>query len=149
MATKHADRGKYAEKEVNKYLKKLDGQLVHWDFCRVSDARSAGGRGAKTVVGDFEVYAPGQHFVLEVKQIAHDYRLPAQNVTQLPKLRKRTLAGGTCFVVVYHSTIAKWRRIPAMEMELRERGSWDLRDFPAYDSLDEALPAHLLGAGNE
>lgn len=138
-------RGKFAEKKVREYLEKVDQQLVHFDYERVSDARSAGGRGAKTVVGDFMFFTPELHGVIEVKEIGHDFRIPAKNITQLPKLRKRLLAGGRCYVVVYHTTTQLWRCIPAEELELRTTGSWDLRDFPTYESLEQALPIKILG----
>lgn len=147
--SRRGSRGKLTENRVHEYLKLLDSQNVHWDFQRVSDARSAGGRGAKTVVGDFEVFAPGFHGVIECKEINHDFRIPCKNITQLPKARKRILAGGAYWIVVYHRTTNKWRCIPAEELEVITRGSWDLREYPAYDSLEEALPPSKLGIGED
>lgn len=145
MSKSVANRGKSAEKKVRDYLKKVDERLLNWDFERLSDARSAGGRGAKIVVGDYAIFNPAFHGVIEVKEIAHDYRIPAANITQLPKLRKRALAGGHCYVLVLHTTTGKWRRILATDLELRNTGSWDLRPYPEYDSLEDALPITLLG----
>lgn len=140
-----ADRGKYAEKKVHDWLKKVDAQTTTWDFQRVSDARSAGGRGAKTVVGDFEFFAPGVHGVVEVKEIKHDFRVPAANITQLPKARKRMLAGGLYWIVVFHRTTNLWRRVSANDLEIISRGSWDLREYPTYERVEEALPLEVLG----
>ncbi len=145
MATSVGQRGKYAEKKVHDYFKKIDETTVHWDFERIGDARSAGGRGAKSVVGDFSFFSPEVFGVAEVKEIKHDFRIPAANISQLPKLRKRTLAGGRCFVVVYHSTTKLWRCIPAGQLELKSSGSWDLRDYPTFPTLEEALPRELIG----
>lgn len=145
MSSSVGQRGKTAEKKVRDYLKKVDQRLLNWDFERLSDARSAGGRGGKIVVGDYAIFNPYFHGVIEVKEIAHDFRIPAKNISQLPKLRKRTLAGGHCYVLVLHTTTNKWRRIPAQELELRTSGSWDLRGYPEYDTLEDALPIKLLG----
>ncbi len=145
MATSPGQRGKFAERKVHEWLQKVDRQVVKWDFERIGDARSAGGRGAKTVVGDFSFYSTTCYGVLEVKEVAHDFRLPARNVPQIPKLRKRFLAGGDCYIVVYHSTTKKWRRIPVMDLEVKTTGSWDLSHYPEYDSVEEALPLNVLG----
>lgn len=141
-----ASRGKYAEGKVHDWLKKIDANVHEWDFERVSDARSAGGRGAKKVAGDFQIFAPGLHAVVEVKEIKHDFRVPAANITQLPKARKRMLAGGRYWIVVYHTTTKLWRRICASELEIIRGGSWDLSEIPTYTSIEEALPPHTLGA---
>lgn len=145
MATSPGQRGKYAERKVHEWLQKVDQQVVKWDFERIGDARSGGGRGAKTVVGDFSFFAASCYGVIEVKEIAHDFRLPSKNVSQLPKMRKRFMAGGDCYIVVYHSTTKKWRRIPVMDLEVKTTGSWDLSAYPEYDSVEEALPLHILG----
>lgn len=137
-------RGKAAEKIVQKYLEHINETHAKFDFERLSDARSGGGMGAKRVVGDFSFFAPGVHGVIEVKSIKHDFRLPAKNVSQLPKLRKRTLAGGRCFILVFHTETRLWRCLLADDLEIKSTGSWDLSVYPAYPSLELALPLQAL-----
>lgn len=143
--TSRGRRGKYTEDRVNDYLKKVDRELVNFDFQKVSDARSAGGRGGKAVVGDFEFFSPTSVGVVECKEIDHDFRIPAANITQLPRARKRMLAGSQYWFVFYHSSSKKWRRVCASELETRSTGSWNLEEKPTYDSVEEALPITLFG----
>ena len=144
MASNVGQRGKSAEAQMQKHLQHLDQTLLHFDWLRLPDARTAMGRGT-AMPGDFEAFMPMSHLLLEVKEVAHDFRLPAKNVGQLPKMRKRTLAGGHCFLIVYHSTTKKWRRIPVMELEVKTTGSWDLSEYEQYDSVSQALSVELLG----
>jgi len=137
-------RGKNEEKEVHRWLENVDRQLHHFDWLRLPDARTAMGRGT-AMPGDFEFFYRNGHGLIEVKAVAHDFRLPVKNVTQLPRMRKRALAGGDCYILVHHTTSGQWRRIPATEMDLRDAGSWDLSGYPAYDSVAQALPLTLFG----
>lgn len=145
MASKSVgQRGKYAEGVMKAYLGKVNSELLAFDFLRLPDPRTAGGRGT-SMPADFEFFYPSGHGLLEVKEIKSPRLLPAANVSQLPSMRKRTIAGGDCYIVVYHTTTKKWRRIPVMDLELKTTGSWDLSDYEQYDTLAEALPKDLLG----
>lgn len=132
-----ADRGKWAEKQVQGFLAACSAQNAHLDWERLPDSRSSMGRVAAQVA-DFAFFTVDAHGVIEVKTCAHDFRLARAKLSQLPRMRKRFLAGGRCFVVVYHSTTKKWRKVP---IQLLDQGatSWDLAGFTEYDTVAEAL----------
>ena len=124
-------RGKTAEKAVRKILDKLNSERADFDYARIYDARSAGGK-FPARPGDFEVYYNGIFGLIEVKEVAHDYHLPEKNFPAegRAKLRKRQMAGGHILVLVYHSTTGKWRS-RALDEFVRTGSSWDL-SYDAY-----------------
>ena len=154
-----ANRGKYAEAKVRGHLKRLDAQLANFTFNRISDAHSAGGR-AQPQPGDFQAFMSGtynvvatsagvdllwsQHpdgapanrnFLIEVKEVKHDYRLPHQNYSpdSVARMAKRALAGSEPVVLVYHTEAEVWRCVPFDVFQTRTGGSWDLRPYPPVD----------------
>lgn len=138
-------RGKYAEKAVKDYLTALGNSVANFDWGRRYDARSAGGR-FPSQPGDFEYYRliDGRHCsgLIEVKEVAHDFRLPAKNFKkeQIARLRKRVLAGCAVCVLIYHSTIGKWRRVPLEKFVMEASApSWDLSQYKAFQNLQELL----------
>ena len=141
-----ADRGKWAEKEVQKHLDVLNNQYHDFAYDRQPDARAAGGR-LKAALCDFLWWwrAGTTHRVsglLEVKETKHDYRLAKDKLDQLPRMRKVRNAGGYGLVLVYHSTIGKWRSIPVEWFNGPIPPSWDLSDVPTHDTAQKALEAH-------
>ncbi len=139
-------RGKVAEKKVRDYLEALSGEVAEFDYSRIYDARSAGGK-FPSRPGDFEFYRLltgdiAVHGLIEAKEVAHDFRLPAKNFRagQLGKLQKRELAGGLILVLVLHTTLNKWRRVPFNWLFVRAGDpSWDLSPFKLYDDVAQAL----------
>lgn len=144
MATSPGQRGKSAESKLQGWLQTASRKIARFDWLRLPDARTAMGRGT-AMPGDFEAFTPSTHFLLEIKEVNHAFRLPVKNLRQQPKMRLRALAGGVCFVIIYHTPTKKWRRIPVMDLEVKTTGSWDLSAYPEYDSVEEALPLHILG----
>ena len=143
MAT--ANRGKVAETQFQNALKAFDGSHHNFDWARNYDAHSAGGKFA-SLTGDFVWYFDGDSGTVEVKEVAHDYRLPAKNFgpDQIARMYKRQLAGACAQVVVYHSTTKKWRLIPLDYFRARLGvPSWDLREIGEYGSAVEVLAALL------
>lgn len=130
-------RGKYAERETQKVLDRLNRLLLDFDYTRVADARAARGRLAAQV-GDFEWFRPAYHGVIEVKTVQHDYRLPVAKLPQLPRLKKRALAGGKILVLVYHTTTKRWRPCPLAAFK-GEMSSWNLSDYETFDTAEEAM----------
>lgn len=143
-------RGKSAEKETRSFLDRLNFKYASFDYERVYDARSAGGR-FPARPGDFEFYAPRLHGLIEVKEVEHDFRLPRKNmegskakdaakVSRIAKLLKRQLAGGMIFVLVNHTTTGLWRSVPIDWLHDRAAApSWDLSEFKTYASAAECL----------
>jgi hypothetical protein len=144
-----ANRGKKAEAAVAKYLKLLKESDSDFDFARQYDARSAGGR-FQSQVGDYLIFRPRAHAVLEVKTVAHDFRLPNKNfpADQIAKLRRREMAGSEVIVLIYHSTANVWR-IPDFDVFKTNptASSWNLSDCSTFafgtEALDVTFP-HLF-----
>jgi penicillin-binding protein-related factor A (putative recombinase) len=124
-----ADRGKEAEGKLDKEFKKLDIHLPEFTYERIYDARSSMGKVANPRAGDFCLYHKGKNFLLEVKEVAHDYRLPVANfgLDQRARMRKRQIAGSICAVIIYHSTTSVWRLLPLAYFGTLNKGSWDFR----------------------
>ena len=120
-----ANRGKYAESAVRKYLNSLNLQTLAW--YRLPDAHA----GSFTPsLADFIIINDGQPILLEVKEVAHDYRLPVGNFKLENRARMRLFqeAGCRCEVLIYHSTTKKWRRQPLDYFSTLDSGSWDFRE---------------------
>ena len=135
--SKEADKGKEAEKAVQDVLDALSADHADLDYLRLPDARACMGR-ARAMPADYEVFAPGLHGLLEVKETTHDFRVARAKVTQLPMMRKRVLAGGKCYLVVHHSTLGKWRLVPVQLLD-PTASSWDLSEFALHDNPGDML----------
>ena len=143
--SKHANRGKEAENATQEYLEWWQARSAYREYSRLTDTKAAG-RIIKAAPADFEFYCGGAGDIvpvfglIEAKQTEHDYRLERSKVPQLPRLRKRSKCGGRCPVLVYHSTLGKWRSVLAPQlMEFGDKGSWNLSGFPAFDTPGAAL----------
>lgn len=138
MATAAGNRGKYAEGKTRDYLKLLETQLAGFTFNRVQDAHSAGGRFTPQA-GDFQAFHlqadRSRNFIIEVKEVAHDFRLPHKNYSEdkVARVQKRAMAGTECLVLVCHTTTKLWRAVPFDVFRTRTGGSWDLRTEPVVD----------------
>ena len=132
-----ANRGKWAETQAHDYLKSLSARRAEFDFERMPDARAAMGR-FKSMVGDFEFFLPGTHGVIEVKETKHTFRIAKDKLEQLPRLHKRAMCGGTCIVLVYHSTPKLWRAVHADYLSSGQP-SWDLSIWQTFATAAEAL----------
>ena len=143
-----ANRGDWAEKKIKAYLEWWQAQDPRREYTRLVDTKAAG-RIIKAAAADFEYFTIGDghehvrnavHGLIEVKETAHDYRLGRERVSQLPRIRKREKCGGTSYVLVYHTGIKKWRGmdVPFL-MADNDKGSWDMRKLPLFDTCDEAL----------
>lgn len=145
-ANKFRDRGKEAEKAVQKFLGEWATQCTTREFNRLVDSKAAG-RIIAAAAADFEYFYLAElddpvrlHGLIEVKETEHEYRLARDKVTQLPRLRKRTNCGGICLVLVHHSTLKKWRVVSARDLaETGDKGSWNLKALPLYDTPGAAL----------
>lgn len=145
-------RGKFAEKEVEKLFSHLNDRVLNFAYERLPDARSAGGR-LKAQLCDFLAwwqYCGGERgedisisYQIEVKEIAHAFRLPRDKLGQLPKLRKIRRAGGVGIVIIYHTSTEMWRAIPLGFFNGEAPPSWDLSGVPKYASLAEALNTQI------
>lgn len=136
-----ADRGKDAEKKVQEALAAWAEGTGSREFNRLMDTRAAG-RIVKAAAADFEFFSAGVHGLIEAKETEHEFRLARAKITQIPRLRKRALAGGVCLVLVHHSTLKLWRAVAVDYLvEGGDKGSWDLRDISTHTSAATALAA--------
>ena len=137
--SRFADRGKQAEDAVSEALARWAQDRPDREFTRLLDTRAAG-RVVKSAAADYEFFTVGQHGLIEVKQTEHEYRLERAKVPQLPRMRKRELAGGLCLVLIYHSTLDLWRVAHVRDlMTFGDKGSWNLTGHLTYRSAAEAL----------
>jgi hypothetical protein len=146
-----ADRGKEAEDAVKAFLTEWAGDAPHKEWNRLVDSKAAmGGHARRTIAAakaDFDFYlgyGPGSAIfgLLEAKSTKHDYRLSRDKVSQLPSLRKRSMCGGVCIVAVLHTELNKWRIVDAQMLATTgDKGSWDLRALPLYDTVGQGLHA--------
>jgi len=140
-------RGKKAEADVRKILERLKSEKVDFDYERKYDARSSMGR-IPSQTGDFGFFTPACHGIIEVKEVAHDFRLPRKNLgsEQIAKMHVRMLAGGAIVMLIYHSTTGAWR-CPDFSRFLVQRDvpSWDLSDEPTFVTARAALETVQYG----
>lgn len=143
--SKFADRGKKAEEAVSKALEAWAYGRSDREYNRMIDTRAAG-RVVKAAAADFEFFCLDGFGLIEVKSTEHAYRLSRDKISQLPRLRKRALCGGVCLVLVHHSQLEQWRVVDAPTLAtFGDTGSWDLTDWPLYESAQEALgSAHAI-----
>lgn len=138
-----ANRGKYAEGEVKKFLKKLEAaNCAHHRFPDVHSGSMV------TAPADFMFMQAGIFRLLEVKEVQHDFRLPYDNFSpdQVARMRMWQAAGAHAWVLVYHKNLKAWRLIPAEWFLNRPKlsasgkpvGSWVLEEFPLV-TLAEAF----------
>lgn len=145
-----ANRGKYAEGEVKKHFDHLARRNHHFTFNRNQDAHSAGGHMSVPQAGDFQAFGwyaatlPGarahsRNFIVEVKEVKHEFRLPYKNYSadKIARVNVRCLAGTEALVLICHMPAKKWRAVPQAFFNERDAdkpsGSWDLSEFPYVD----------------
>ena len=146
--TSSTNRGKVAEGLFQKELVKKEAAVAGFTFERIYDAHSARGAMANPRSGDFCLYFKGMNILVEIKEVAHAFRLPRQNFErgQRARMKKRELAGSKCFVVIYHSTTETWRLLPLSFFGFEDTGSWDVQDVPfqtpktIVEALCQAIP---------
>ena len=130
--------GKETEAMVEKLFKEWNGRS---DFAwhRLPDAKAARGV-LKAQPADYIYRFRSCAGFLEVKALKHEYRLPADRLTQLPTLNKWSMAGSFDLVLVHHYMIGAWR-IVSPSMLAPGAPSWDLSRLTTHASAAEALAA--------
>lgn len=127
-----ANRGKWAEGEVKKLLKKLE--MANCASHRFPDAHAGS---LATTPSDFLVCRAGKLTLLEVKEVQHDYRLPVKNFApdQRARMRMWKLAGAQALVLVCFQPSRVWR-LADIDYFTNEGASWDMRDVPTGELKD-------------
>ena len=135
-------RGKTAEALVKKKLASLES--ARQAHARWPDARAGS---FAVALADFLIMRDGRMTLLEVKEVAHDFRLSHTNLglDQIARMRMWASAGAQADVLVYHSTTKLWRTAEIhwfhenyrkVDGDGKKVGSWDLRSLE-HVTLDE------------
>ena len=135
-------RGKTAEALVKKKLASLES--ARQAHARWPDARAGS---FAVALADFLIMRDGRMTLLEVKEVAHDFRLSHTNLglDQIARMRMWASAGAQADVLVYHSTTKLWRTAEihwfhenyrTVDGDGKKVGSWDLRSLE-HVTLDE------------
>lgn len=131
-AKQRATLGKGAESQVQAYFEELSTFAKHV-FMRIPDAR-AGSLTAKP--SDFFLLSEGTLFLVEVKETAHNNRLPFANFNtgQAGQMRRWGMAKAVPVVLIRHSKTNLWRvaHLDRFRSRPEGQGSWELSDLPQY-----------------
>ncbi len=138
-------RGKFAESKVRDALNVL-AQQSDFNFMRLPDARAGS---FVPTTADFLVGNNGVGWMLEVKEVQHEFRLPRHNypTEQRSRVRMWEMAGFRSLVVVgflplkgavYRADRRMWRMNSLKYFTGDDTSSWDMRDQPLL-TLAEAL----------
>ena len=142
-----ANRGKEGEKLFHAALERVNAKQHDFDYERIDDARSASGHMSKPRTGDFIAFSKSYNWVIEVKQVQHEFRLPRANFPrdQRARMKKRELSGGIPVLFIYFAPLLQWRMINPSAMGFEDTGSWDLSHLPLMDKLLPDLYERLIG----
>lgn len=131
------DRGKSAESKVRAACVRRAEQS-NFAFYRWPDARA--GSFAVTPA-DFLIVAKGEACLLEVKEVAHEFRLAHKNFStdQAARMSLFAHAGASSWVLIHFTKSKLWRIVPLGMLQVRSGGSWDLSNHPTFPSADAAM----------
>lgn len=134
--TTYSGRGLKAEALVKKKLVSLEA--ADFSHARWPDARAGS---FAVALADFLIMHKGKMTLLEVKEVAHSFRLPHTNLgtDQIGRMRAWKSAGAQGHVLVYSSIDKTWRAADISWFHLhytkvsetgKAVGSWDMREVP-------------------
>lgn len=131
-----SNTGKKAEKLVETVLKKWNAQ-ARFAYFRLQDSRAARNF-LVAQPGDFAYFSGSRAGIIEVKSTQHAYRIAKDKISQLPTLKKLSMAGASNLVLVQHYTEGVWRVLYPGGLDASVP-SWDLREVPTYPDAESAL----------
>lgn len=136
------DKGKVLEGDFKKAMVQMTKDPLCF-YYRIPDALSTAslvkgkmrGRGGKRP-GDFFVFYNGTAFLIELKEVAHDYRIATSRFTQLAKMKRFAMTGNTSGAIVFHTTTGLWRYVGNGWLQHhKEDSSYDLSEVIAFGDL--------------
>jgi len=130
---KRNSNGKIAENKVRAYLKKLATHPDHW-WHRFPDAGVCRGRLPKQPA-DFMAMYRGRMTLLEVKEVASADKVPVSRLTQLPKMRRFIMAGGSALFIFWHYNHRHWRVVDVRTIPEDIGASLDLTPWETMEEL--------------
>lgn len=129
--------GNEAEAMVEAVLKRWNTS-IKFSWHRLPDTKAARMSTIAAQPADY-IYRCGSYAgFIEVKALAHAYRLPKANLSQLPTLHKWELAGSDDVLLVFHYLTGEWRALDPRLLST-DVPSWNLSEYPAYPTPEEAL----------
>ena len=132
-----AQIGNETEELVEAVLKKWNTS-VRFAWHRLPDTKAARLSTISAQPADY-MYRCGTHAgFIEVKAVAHAYRLPKGNLSQLPTLHKWELAGSDDVLLVFHYLVGEWRAIDPRLLSTSVP-SWDLSEYRTHQNAETAL----------
>ncbi len=129
--------GNETENLVETVLKAWNSS-VKFAWHRLPDTKAARMSMMAAQPADYIYRCGGYAGFIEVKALAHAYRLPKANLSQLPTLHKWELAGSDDVLLVHHYLFGQWR---ALDPRTLQTGlpSWDLTEISTYPTAELAL----------
>lgn len=138
------DKGKYAEKEVQKALDALSATHFDLKVMRFPDAHAARGVLA-AMPSDYLVVYRGVTTFIEVKSTEQATRLPKAKISQYGYLQSFHLAGAKVLVIVHQPLLSRWVMLTGDDLFCYEDcpASFPLTNLPQYDTAAEALEEYF------
>jgi hypothetical protein len=129
--------GNETEAMVEAVLKRWNSS-VKFAWHRLPDTKAARMSMMAAQPADY-IYRCGSYAgFIEVKALAHAYRLPKANLSQLPTLHKWELAGSDDVLLVFHYLTGEWRALDPRLLST-DVPSWNLSEYLVYPTAEEAL----------
>ena len=138
------EKGKFAEKEVQKVLDDMTAKHCGFKAMRFPDAHAARGFLA-AMPSDYLAVFKGVTTFIEVKSTEQEKRLPKAKVSQYGYLKAFHLAGACVLVIVHQPLLQRWVYLTGEQLFSYETcpASFPLTNLPQYDTAAEALEEYF------
>ncbi len=138
------EKGKFAEKEVQKVLDDMTAKHCGFKAMRMPDAHAARGFLA-AMPSDYLAVFKGVTTFIEVKSTEQEKRLPKAKVSQYGYLKAFHLAGACVLVIVHQPLLQRWVYLTGEQLFSYETcpPSFPLTNLPQYDTAAEALEEYF------
>ncbi len=134
------EKGKFAEKEVQKVLDTFTSENYDFKAMRMPDSHSARNFLA-AMPSDYLAVFKGVTTFIEVKSTEQEKRLPKAKVSQYGYLKAFHLAGACVLVIVHQPLLLRWVYLTNEDLFSYEDcpASFPLTNLPTFASAKEAL----------
>ena len=138
------EKGKFAEKEVQKVLEAMTAKHCGFKAMRMPDAHAARGFLA-AMPSDYLAVFKGVTTFIEVKSTEQEKRLPKAKVSQYGYLKAFHLAGAKVLVIVHQPLLKRWVTMYGDDLFCYEDcpASFPLTNLPTFASAKEALEEYF------
>lgn len=138
------EKGKLAEKEVQKVLDAFTSENYDFKAMRMPDAHAARGFLA-AMPSDYLAVFKGVTTFIEVKSTEQPTRLPKAKVSQYGYLKAFHLAGAKVLVIVHQPLLSRWVMLTGDDLFSYEEcpASFPLTNLPQYDTAAEVLEEYF------